>query len=282
MNVRIASFNCENFGARDNEPKRCDHIVTLWKANPFDVIMIYEVLQNDAPLRLLALKLSKASGALWGMFFQGDYFVDKRHVGCLYRRDVAHPARLSWTIPDSLRHIGANEGRTHTYSLHRILVIQIGELTIIGAHLKSLLDRHHGMSSQDKRDIQIEQVVEWIQHNHPLNVVFMGDFNSNDSDTCVVGSSACNHTTQPLHDKTLHLTHLVAKGTSPLKTWKGSNKFHPTNLDHVFVSTHLENNWNLTVVDSGFTSDHNLLLLTPNPKPRRIGFSLIHKEYKRK
>ena len=117
-------------------------------------------------------------------------------------------------------------------------------------------------------------ITDWLQKHRPKNVVLMGDFNSNDARTCAAGLrpdiDACNHTTEPLYEFVSNL-----RSTNAVSTWQGSSRFIPTNLDHVFVSKgHLANNWNLTVVQTGDISDHNMLLLTPIAT---IGLSVIHR-----
>lgn len=272
--LRIASLNVQNFGSRSNEVPRCRAIARHW--NLFDVIMIYEVMNNDAPLVLLAQHLSKVSGALWGVVFQSEYRQDARHVGFVFRRDrVPTPRRLEWRMTSSIRNHPLNQGRPKPYGLHRILIIQLGDLTLIGCHLKSLLDfRSGGLSAQQKRDLQIAMLTDWIREHRPKNVVLVGDFNSNDARTCAASQRpdihACNHTTEPLYEFVTHL-----RSTNP--TWQGSSRFAPTNLDHVFVSNHLVGNWELAVVQTGDVSDHNMLLLTPIES---IRLSLIHRVFK--
>lgn len=263
--LRLASFNIENFGRLADETERCRQVAELWARAPFDVLMVYEVLSTAAPLLLLSDVLAEETEEEWGVLFQSEYRLDKRHVGMLYRLSLPSvPRKVEWGLTATIRHHPLNQGRSHPYGLHRILVVQVCGLTLIGVHLKSLLDFRHKagqLTSQNKRTLQIAMITEWLQGNGAERVVLMGDFNSNDHATCTAGPypdlNACNATTTPLYE---YLRHVPSR----VPTWHGTTRYRPTNLDHVFLSPDLVGTWDLTVVPTAPSlSDHNLLLLSP-------------------
>jgi len=279
--LRIASMNVQDFGRDGDEIERCKQIADLWSKNPFDVLFVYEVWRTKDAIEQLVRALTKKSRVLWGFMFQENNAMDARHVGFVFRRDLApSPQRVEWTSTEFIRNHPLNQGRGRPYGLHRIIMVKVGALVLIGVHLKSLLDFRHKageLTAQQKRDLQVAMITDWLERHPNDPVVLAGDFNSNDSHTCAVGANpdtdACNRTTEPLYN---YLTHLASTNVVP--TWRGTKRYTPTNLDHVFVSKRLVENWDLRVVDAVGISDHNMLSLIPRFKCKIKPLSLVHRE----
>jgi len=275
----ILSWNLENLRGRS---QRLAHIATLLtELNP-DGVFIYEIMGG----RMILEDICHRLGPSWHYIFQTNG--DSRHVGFCYNSLKVQPVRIAWdptSFPNTNRYQrslwsskdGFAEVRHRLYGLHRVICVNCtftsdpNPVLLMGVHLKSMVSFRDQpskkLTSQEKRTIQVRCIQEFFESSVYPDALVMGDFNSESAESCSLTSSSCNETTTPL-DQGGIVRHV--RPTNPLKTWRGSKRFQPTNLDLLYESDSI--NASLEVVDSMGLSDHNALKITWGT----LGLSLIH------